>query len=107
MLRDGATRSLGHRGRIGGPRRLGGRTGGGAVEPCVLGALVPPTRADWLLVTTHAVVVLLAARLAGTLDSAEDAVLVAGLVLAGAVALLTVADLRRPEPEEAAGHGPR
>ncbi len=56
---------------------------------------------------THAGVVLLAGRLAGTLDSVDDAVLVAGLVLAGAVALLTAIGLRRPKPEEASTHGPR
>ncbi len=106
VLRDGATRDSAI---VGGLAALGVLV----AEPVAVllgrlfsGAWSPPV-SDWLLVATDAVVILLAGRLAGTLDSAEDAMLVAGLVLAGAVALLTAAELRRPEPEEAAGHGPR
>ncbi len=97
VLRDGATRDSAI---VGGLAALGVLV----AEPVAVllgrlfsGAWSPPV-SDWLLVATDAVVVLLAGRLAGTLDSAEDAVLVAGLVLAGAVALLTAAELRRPEP---------
>jgi hypothetical protein len=106
VLRDGATR---------GSAIVGGLAALGILvaEPvaALLSRLISGTwsrpRSDWVLVAAHAAVVLLAARLAGTLDSAEDAVLVAGLVLGGAVALLTAADLRRPEPEDAPAHGPR
>jgi hypothetical protein len=106
VLRDGATR---------GSAIVGGLAALGILvaEPvaALLSRLISGTwsqpRSDWVLVAAHAAVVLLAARLAGTLDSAEDAALVAGLVMGGAVALLTAADLRRPEPEDAPAHGPR
>ncbi|HEX2369034.1 MAG TPA: hypothetical protein VHM94_07365 [Acidimicrobiia bacterium] len=106
VLRDGATRGSAIVGGLAALGVLVAEPVAALLSRVISGRWSSP-RADWVLVAAHAVVVLLAARLAGTLDSAEDAALVAGLVLAGAVALLTVADLRPPEPGEAAGHGPR
>jgi hypothetical protein len=106
VLRDGATRDSAI---VGGLAALGILV----AEPvaALLSRLISGTwsrsHSDWVLVATHAAVILLAARLAGTLGSAEDAALVAGLVMGGALALLTAVDLRRPEPEDATAHGPR